>query len=92
MIQYEIKKIITNQSQIIDAYLIGSYAKGNFCEKSDIDLLIKFDFNITSNSYILELKRDLKKVTKRDIDIIVSQFVRSNFKLESMLKNSIKIK
>ena len=74
---------------VIKAYVFGSYARGDANEKSDIDLLIDWDYsqNIGWNyvSYWRELKEKLHKnvdfVSVRWIDPLIEQQVNRDKQL-----------
>ncbi|MBU4486441.1 MAG: nucleotidyltransferase domain-containing protein [Candidatus Delongbacteria bacterium] len=79
--------------QIVDAYLFGSYAKGNFNEDSDIDLAIILEG--CKNNYDTQV--DLMKLRRNfDLRIEPHPFEKSDIDgndpfLSEVLKTGIKI-
>jgi len=84
----QLKDIFT-QNNIKHLYLVWSYAKWNFSESSDIDLL--YEENEDSNNTlftILNLKSILEKYLNKSVDIADINFLNKYYK-ESILKNKI---
>ena len=63
-----VKKILPNYG-ITDAYVFGSFARGEATEMSDLDLLVTFPANLTlfQNS---QLQEELEKMLSRRVDLI----------------------
>lgn len=82
------------QIKIVEAFLFGSFAKGNFNEWSDIDVaLISDDF--IGNRFI-DLKNIASATIKTSIDIQPHTFRRSDFNVsnplvEEILRSGIKV-
>ncbi len=72
----ELKKIFSQDERIVSAYLFGSYAKGDFHKRSDIDLAIMLDSKeneeFSLDNYLdLEIKITLAiKIENFDLVII----------------------
>ena len=70
------------------AALFGSYARGDFNEKSDVDILIQPPNRMGLG--FVRLNRDLKKSLNKNVDLVsyngISPYLR-----ESILQNVIKI-
>lgn len=75
-----IKKALDNIGKIKEAYIFGSYAKGNFEEGSDIDLLVIGD---NEHSDLFKAISSLEKLWHREISIV--DFSQKEFSLK--LKN-----
>ena len=70
------------------AALFGSYARGDFDEKSDVDILIQPPNGMGLG--FVRLNRDLKKSLNKNVDLVsyngISPYLR-----ESILQNMIKV-
>jgi len=85
--------LVTEKYQIVNAYLFGSYAKGNFNEDSDIDIALvfkKFKDRFDMRFELMKLGR------KIDLRIEPHPFDESDVKdgnplLNEVLKTGIKI-
>jgi len=87
-------RLLDNEFNIKNAYIFGSYAKGNYHKDSDIDLAIVL--NKLSNSFDMEVK---SMILRRKNETIVephlfdqNEFTSSNPFANEILKNGIKIK
>ena len=70
-------------------YVFGSYATNTLNEESDIDLLVKFK-EIDLTTYFLNFlafKEKLKKIFKRDVDLIEEQTLKNPILIQSINKN-----
>lgn len=80
-----IQEISTKIKPILDTYPIryagvfGSYAQNSQKKDSDIDILISFKKPITLTEFI-KLKQDLKKLFKKDVDVVSDKSILSEFK------------
>lgn len=79
-ITQSIKKVLGEIGKISEAYIFGSYAKGNFEEGSDIDLLIVGD---NEHESLFKAISSLEKLWHREVNII--DFSPKEFSLK--LKN-----
>ncbi len=71
--------------------LFGSFARGDFEDSSDIDLLYEFDANQDKTwRWIFGIYDILENITQRKIDLISSKFIDNSIK-ESVLSNIINI-
>ncbi|MFD0988552.1 nucleotidyltransferase family protein [Mariniflexile jejuense] len=70
-------------------YLFGSATGTSFSKNSDIDFLVKFrqiDLEKYFENY-LALKEKLKKLLKRDVDLVEKQTLRNPILINSINKN-----
>ncbi len=81
------KDILIEYENIIFAYIFGSYVQGKIREDSDIDIAIYLEENMDAETY-LEIKMDLTKVCKREIDLIILNNATPLLKYE-IYKNNI---
>ena len=53
------------------AWLFGSYARGEETDKSDIDILVKFDKNAEISLFdYIRIKLDLEKKMQKNVDLV----------------------
>ncbi|MBY0244890.1 MAG: nucleotidyltransferase domain-containing protein [Sphingobacteriaceae bacterium] len=70
-------------------YAFGSVLNSNFNNKSDIDLLVKFK-NIELEMYFenyINLKENLEKLFKRDVDLLEEQTLKNPILIQSINKS-----
>jgi hypothetical protein len=71
-----IDSIKTEIESLVDKYkissidLFGSYVNGNATEKSDIDILVKFDAPIPSIFAVMGFKEELERKLKIPVDVV----------------------
>lgn len=72
-------KPIFEKSRVSYAGVFGSVARGEATDKSDVDILVKFDGPATFSTY-LELDENIKKTLGKEVDVItegsVNKFLR----------------
>lgn len=77
---------------VISASLFGSATGNHFDEKSDIDLLVKFnpdlDIEAYSNNYF-DLMYALQDLLKREVDIIAEETITNPYFAKSINQNKI---
>ena len=69
-IHVKIKNTLSRYSDIAFVFLFGSYARGNVTESSDADIAILF-LSPPDFYKITELKQELSKALKTEVDILV---------------------
>ena len=91
----EIEKIkskivpLLKKYKVTKAGIFGSYARGDQKKKSDVDILIEIDDNL-SLFRIIELKRILEKKLKRKIDLVEYSLIRKELR-NSILSDEVPI-
>ena len=76
----EIKKLtepIFKEYGVEKAYIFGSYARGDYNENSDIDIIISSK-NIRSLLIIGALLEDLKQVLEKRVSLIEEEYFKEN--------------
>ena len=70
-------------------YLFGSATSGDFSETSDIDFLVKFKSFDLKDYFVnyLDLKEQLKKIFRRDVDLVEEQTLKNPYLIKSINKN-----
>lgn len=56
-------------------YLFGSFARGDANEKSDVDLLIDWDYNEHIGLNYIKWLFDIKDVLKKEVDFVSLEFI-----------------
>ena len=84
---------LCKRHHVISLYLVGSFAKGNNNEESDVDFLVTFgDVSIedfANNFY--EFVTALEALLNRKVDLISEKKVSNPYLLQSFNRNRIKI-
>lgn len=86
------KKIvpILKKNNVKKAGIFGSYAKGEQNNKSDVDILVELDENLSLYD-LIGIKLELEKTLKKNVDLVEYNTIRSELR-ESILNGEIKIK
>jgi len=86
------KKIapILKEYNITKAGIFGSYARGDFKKKSDVDILIELDdkYDILE---LIGIKLKLEKILKKKVDLVEYATIRKELK-KNILKEEVRIK
>ncbi|MBN2401425.1 MAG: nucleotidyltransferase family protein [Spirochaetes bacterium] len=86
----EIKNKLKQNVNILKKYnvnrigIFGSYVKGNFTEKSDVDLLLGFSNTISLLQYV-HLSDSISSFLKHDVDLVTINGIKPLLK-DSILK------
>lgn len=70
-----------NKSKLLQKYsvselgIFGSFARGDYSEKSDIDILVDFDGKIDGYSYI-RLAHEFEDLFKQKIDLVSRRSIK----------------
>jgi len=89
----EIKKRfekVAKKYEIEEAYLFGSYARGDATKKSDVDFYIKAD-KIKTLFQLGGFYADTKDAMKKNIDVVTTDAVIETEFKEEMTKELVKI-
>lgn len=75
------KKIISvlKKHKATKAGLFGSYARGDFKKKSDVDILVELDKNLDLFD-VIRVKIDLEKALKKKVDLVEYDTIRAELK------------
>lgn len=71
--------------------LIGSAARNDFNEKSDVDVLVVFVGNEHLFDRYFELKQRLEKLFNRKVDVIEERAIKNPYFKKSIERNRVKI-
>lgn len=80
---------VLKENKVTKAGIFGSYARGEQTKKSDIDILVEVD-NEVSLLGIIRLKNLLEKVLKKKIDLVEYELIRKELR-NRILKEEIPI-
>ena len=86
----ELSKPIMMKYKIKKAYVFGSYARGEATEKSDIDIIIKKGDTVFSLVTLVKFEDDLKKVLKKNIDVVSEDTYTHDIKYDDSSKRLAK--
>jgi len=86
----KIKFLLSTQDKVEFAYLFGSYAKGDYTDKSDVDIAVYL--SDASFDTRLDVSHTLEVMLKKRVDLVVLNDVKNMFLLEAILKEGIVIK
>ena len=79
---------ICQKWNIVELAVFGSAIRSDFNEKSDVDILVKFEkTSEISLLDIVEIKSELEDLFKRDVDILELQAVKNPFRRKNILSN-----
>lgn len=65
---------------VLKAYLFGSYVRGEADDKSDIDILVDLDYSKKIGLQFIQMKLDLEKLLKSNVDLVSSNGVSKYIK------------
>lgn len=96
IIQNHLKTIksLCKQYKVKSLYSFGSVNTSSFTDKSDIDLLVDFDQNISIEDYtdnFFSLREKLSTLFKRDIDLVTRRSLSNPFFIQDVEQSKILI-
>ncbi len=59
-------------SPVLNAWLFGSYVRGEADEQSDIDILVDLDYSQKIGLQFIQMKIDLERILNRKVDLVSS--------------------
>jgi len=80
---------ILKEHKITNARIFGSFVRGEQKKKSDVDLLIEIDKDVSLFG-VAELKRAIEKILREKIDLVEYDLIRKELK-ENILNDEILI-
>jgi len=57
---------------VLNAYLFGSYVRGEADSQSDIDILVDLDYSQRIGLQFIQMKIDLEKLLNKKVDLVSS--------------------
>lgn len=87
-------KKLCKQYKVKSLYSFGSVNTPDFTDKSDIDLLIDFDQDISIEEYtdnFFFLREKLSKLFKRDIDLVTRRSLSNPFFIQDVEQSKVLI-
>ncbi|GGK61822.1 nucleotidyltransferase family protein [Rufibacter glacialis] len=75
--EQELEKIreYFKEQPVLNAYLFGSYARGEADADSDIDLLVDLDYSTQIGYKFFGMHQDLQRLLQRKVDVVPSDGV-----------------
>ena len=74
---------------VLNAYVFGSYAKGNANELSDIDILVELDYDQRIGLEFIQMQLDLEEILNTKVDLVssngLSKYIKPTIELEKKL-------
>ncbi len=86
------KKLLSQMDEVQFAYLFGSYARGDYGQRSDIDIAVYLKKQFNDFDTKLKIHHKLEISLQRDIDLIVLNSVKNFNLLENIFNDGIIIK
>jgi uncharacterized protein len=83
-------KDICKKHHVKEMAVFGSVTKDYFTDKSDIDVLIEFNDDISYEDYstnYFSFEESLKILLKKEIDLVTKRFIENPYFLESIKQN-----
>ena len=80
---------VLQEHEVVKAEIFGSYAREEQNENSDIDILVELEKGKTLVD-LAELKKDLEKVTEKEVDVLTYNSVNSEIR-EKIFSEAIKV-
>lgn len=65
---------------VLEAYVFGSYARGDADEKSDVDILIELDYSKKIGLKFLQMKIDLENILESHVDLVSARGISKYMK------------
>ena len=86
----KLKNFLENDTNILFAYLFGSFAKGEEHVRSDVDIAVYFKEESFDEQ--LRVIYELSKLVKRDVDLVVLNSSKNLLLAEDILREGINLK
>jgi predicted nucleotidyltransferase len=74
---------------VIRAYVFGSYARGDADDKSDIDLLLQFDYSHKIGLKYISMQLELENLLHRRVDFSSEDFLKPRVKAAIMKERKL---
>ena len=88
-IEKKIKPVL-QKHKATRAGIFGSYARGDYKKKSDVDILVELDKNLSLDD-VIGIKIELEKALKKKVDLVEYEIIRPELR-EIILKEEIPFK
>lgn len=80
-------RALMKKHRIVKGYLFGSSVKGNFNDKSDIDVLVEVDGSIEPvelGGHLWDLQFELEKLFGRKVDLLTTRSLRNPYFIKEL--------
>jgi predicted nucleotidyltransferase len=82
-------KLYFKAKPVLNAYLFGSYARGEADDKSDVDILVNLDYTQMIGLQFIQMKIDLEQLLHLKVDLVtengLSQYIKPLVDKEKLL-------
>lgn len=86
----EIAVPILRKHGVVSAFLIGSYAKGEQDEKSDVDILIEYAPGVRKSLLArVKITNELKEALQKDVDVVTENSLSPYFREEVLREKRV---
>ncbi len=79
----QIKRIIESyfaEKPVKNVWLIGSYARGDADDKSDVDVMVEIDYDKLESGFdYFGWHQDLGEKMKKNVDVLSYKYIRKHF-------------
>ena len=81
---------ILKRNNIVRAGVFGSYARGDYKQNSDIDLLVEINDKKMSLLGFIHIKHELEDSLKKKVDLVEYKLIRSEIR-DNILNEEVRI-
>ena len=85
---WEIKSVLSTRSDVLLAFVFGSFTEGRLTKESDVDVAILFD-NIPDFSTITDIGDEISSITGLKTDIVVLNGASPIIKMQVLKKGQL---
>ncbi len=85
---WEIRSVLSMRSDVLLAFIFGSFTEGRLTKESDVDIAILFDNN-PDFSTITEIDDELSSITGLKTDIVVLNYASPIIKMQVLKKGQL---
>lgn len=76
----EVLKVYFKTKPVLNAYVFGSYARGEADKQSDIDILVDLDYTQKTGLGFVQMHIDLEKLLNSKVDLVSSASLSKHIK------------
>ncbi len=92
MLIEKLQKLLSQMNEIQFAYLFGSYAKGDYNQRSDVDIAVYLTKQYNNFDTKLKIHHKLEVSLRKEIDLIILNSAKNFNLLENIFNDGIIIK
>ena len=83
-------KTLCEQHKVKELFVFGSAASNKFTDKSDVDLIVKFNSNVPIEDYAdlyFDLAENFERLFERRVDLMTDKPIKNRFLKQSIEKS-----